>query len=125
MDTRMLLSRALMVLGSIALLVGVIDPMEGSVVILAGSCLTLAGAFLHPTFEHEVRYWLIVFVLIAAGVAALFIMSANGGIGGSTGRSNWWGLMLVPYPIGWGMGVIGIIRELIRFFRARHQIAVA
>ena len=40
-------------------------------------------------------YWSLLLVLI--GVAALWISSALGGFGGDTGRSDWWGLLFVPY----------------------------
>ena len=39
-------------------------------------------------------------------------MSALGGLGGESGRTIWWGLVLLPYPVGWVMGVIGAIRRL-------------
>jgi hypothetical protein len=115
----------MMVLGSIALVVGALDPMEGSVVILLGSAVLVIGAYVHQTFPHELRNWVIVFVLVAVGVVALFTMTALGGIGRSTGRSDWWGLVLLPYAVGWVLGVLGIIREVIQFFRGKHQKAIA
>jgi hypothetical protein len=30
-----------------------------------------------------------------------------GGIGGSSGRSVWWGVLILPYLIGWSMGIWG------------------
>ncbi len=47
-----------------------------------------------------------------AANGALWGMSAIGGIGGSTGRSMWWALVLLPYPVGWVMGFAGVIRAL-------------
>jgi hypothetical protein len=50
--------------------------------------------------------------LIAVGVAALFGLSAIGGFGGPSGRSMWWGLLLLPYPIGWVIGLLGAVQCL-------------
>jgi len=79
--------------------------------ILGGSILVAVGAFLSRT-----RYALPItaLVLIVVGVGALFGMSALGGVGGNTGRSMWWLLLCVPYPIGWILGLLGaasILRE--------------
>ena len=48
-----------------------------------------------------------VFILIALGVGALWGLSELGGFGGTSGRSNWWALLLLPYLIGWPMGICG------------------
>jgi hypothetical protein len=102
-------SRALVIAGLVLMLIGVIDPLEGSVVILAGSILVAVGAFLSRT-----RYRLPItsLVLIGVGVGAMFGMSALGGVGGTTGRSTWWLLLCVPYPIGWLLGVVGAASKL-------------
>jgi hypothetical protein len=49
----------------------------------------------------------VVFILIAAGVAAMWGVSTVGGFGGSSGRSMWWGVLLLPYAAGWVMAVWG------------------
>jgi hypothetical protein len=49
----------------------------------------------------------LVFSLIAIGVAALWGLSRAGGIGASSGVSPWWAVLMLPYPIGWSMGVWG------------------
>jgi hypothetical protein len=102
-------SRWLVIVGLVLMVIGVVDPMEGSVVILGGSILVFAGAFLSRT-----RYRLPVtaLILIAVGVGAMFGMSALGGVGGNTGRSIWWLLLCLPYPVGWILGLIGAARKL-------------
>ena len=50
--------------------------------------------------------------LVALGVGALWGLSAVGGFGGSSGRSMWWGALLLPYPAGWILGVVGAVRVL-------------
>ncbi len=125
MSPRRSWSRILVVLGSIALLGGVLDPLEGSVIILLGSALILAGVLLDKAPRRVLRYWLLVFVLIAAGVGALFGLSAVGGMGGTSGRSFWWGLILLPYPIGWLMGMAGVVHRAVEFFRLRRPRAPA
>ncbi len=108
-------SRALVVAGLVLMLVGALDPLEGSVVILLGSAMAAAGAF----FQKSRRYRLQVaaFVMIAVGVAALFGLSALGGVGGNSGLSMWWLAICVPYPVGWVMGLVAAVAGL---REARH-----
>ena len=103
-------SRALVIMGLVLMLGGALDPLEGSVVILLGSALVAAGAFTSRTHRYGVQ--LAALLLIATGVAALFGLSALGGVGGSTGRSFWWLLLCLPYPVGWVTGLIGAAAKL-------------
>ena len=89
------------------MLVGAIDPMEGSLLILPGSGLVALGTFLGHGERSLITYRIWVFLLIAIGVGALLGMTMIGGIGGSTGYSMWWGLLVLPYLIGWSMGIWG------------------
>jgi hypothetical protein len=107
MNTRERWSRILIVVGSIAMLVGAIDPMEGSLVILPGSGLVALGTFLSQNEHRLITYRLWVFILIAVGVGALFGLSTIGGIGGTSGHSMWWGVLVLPYLVGWSMGIWG------------------
>ena len=103
-------SRLLLIAGLVLMIAGAVDPLEGSVVILAGSALAAAAAFfgkLPKAAAIEVA-----FVLIAVGVATLFGFSALGGVGGTSGRSMWWLLTMVPYPIGWLIGIVATISAL-------------
>jgi hypothetical protein len=95
--------------GLVLMLIGVLDPLEGSVVILAGGALAAFGAFVSGT-----RYYVPVaaLVLLAAGVGALFGLSALGGVGGNSGRSMWWLLLCLPYPIGWILGLFAAARKI-------------
>ena len=104
---RSLWSRILIVLGSIGILAGALDPMEGSVVILIGSGLVALGTFLGQSERRLIRYRTWAFILIAVGVSAMFGLSNLGGIGGGSGLSMWWGLLILPYLIGWSMSVWG------------------
>jgi hypothetical protein len=110
MDKRSRWSRILAVVGLVAMLVGVIDPLEGSVVILAGSALSAVGALLVATRYKKLLLWSL--ALVAVGVGALWWLSALGGLGAGSGRSNVWWLALAPYPAGWVMGVVGSILRL-------------
>ena len=107
MNTREPWHRMLFTVGGLAMLVGAIDPMEGSLVILPGSGLMVLGAFLRRSDRRLILFRVWVFVLIAVGVGALWGLSIVGGIGGSTGRSAWWGVLIMPYAIGWSMGIWG------------------
>jgi hypothetical protein len=125
MTTSNLWSRILIIVGSVAMLLGTFDPMEGSLLILPGSGLIALSMFLGKRERGRFHYWLWVFILIAAGVAALFGLSAIGGIGGRSGHSMWWGMLILPYPIGWLMALAGGVIGLMRFFKGRSQRAAA
>ena len=116
MNSKTFWSRLLKIVGGIAMVVGTLDPMEGSLLILPGSGLVALGLFLGSGNRSAVLYWVWAFGLIAIGVGALFGLSSVGGFGGTSGRSMWWGLLIMPYPIGWLMafagGVVGLMRLL-------------
>jgi uncharacterized membrane protein len=57
------------------------------------------------------------FVLIAIGVGAMVVLSMFGGIGGRAGRSMWWGVTILPYPVGWLIGMVGSILRCVEYFR--------
>ena len=125
MNARTLWSRILKIVGAIAMLLGTLDPMEGSVLILLGSGLVALGVYLGGKERGIVRYWAWVFILIAVGVGALFGLSAIGGIGGRSGHSMWWGLLILPYPVGWLMALAGDVIGLVRFGKRRRHAAQA
>lgn len=90
--------------GFAALLLGALDPLEGSWVILAGAvALALVGRPEHTAAER--RQEVLAAVLIAAGVAAMWILSGIGGIGGPAGQPVAWAITLLPYPIGWLLAI--------------------
>jgi hypothetical protein len=102
------------------MVVGALDPLEGSVLILAGSGLVALGSWLGGQARSIVVYRMWLFGMIAFGVIALFVLSAMGGFGGKTGRSMWWALVLLPYPIGWLLGIANLITRAIDRLRHRH-----
>jgi hypothetical protein len=87
--------------------IGAIDPMEGSLVVLPGSGLVAVGAFLGQGERRLVAYRVWVFILILIGVGALWGLSSVGGFGGKSGLSMWWGVLILPYLIGWSLGIWG------------------
>lgn len=103
-------ARILVVCGLVLMVIGAIDPLEGSLVILPGSALVALGGYFGGDRRRRRLLW--AFGLVAAGVGLLFAMSALGGIGGDTGRSLWWALLFLPYPVGWIMGLVGAIQTL-------------
>ena len=107
MDARNLWSRILLIVGGIAMLVGAIDPLEGSLLILPGSGLVALGTYLGQGERRLTAYRVWAFILIAVGVGALWGLSVAGGFGGDSGRSAWWGVLLLPYLVGWSMGIWG------------------
>ena len=103
-------SRILAVVGFVVVLLGALDPLEGSLLILPGTGLLALAAWLGRSRYRTLLYWS--FALVAVGVGVMWGLSAVGGLGGSTGRSMWWALLLLPYPVGWVMALVGAIRRL-------------
>jgi len=87
-------SRFLGIVGLVAMLIGAVDPLEGSLVILPGIGLVALGAWLGNSRYRKLLSWS--FVLVAVGVGEMWGLSAIGGLGGSTGRSEWWALVVLP-----------------------------
>lgn len=101
-------SRSLLVAGLIAVALGTIDPLEGSIAIVGGFALVAVSAYLRHSRYRIGLTWSV--ILVTVGVALMFLLSAAGGVGGSTGRSGWWALVILPYPIGWIVGVAESVR---------------
>ncbi len=99
--------RIMYILGIIVLLIGALDPMEGSVVIAAGSTLIAFSTYI--THDRHRKIFLTSFMLIVVGVCFLFYLSSLGGIGGKSALSMWWGILILPYPIGWLMTIITLL----------------
>jgi len=89
-------------------------------VILSGSGIVTLGTFLSNSARGSIIYWISIFLLIAVGVGALFVLSAFGGIGGTSGHSMWWGVLILPYPVGWVMGIVSLLFKFIRSVQHRH-----
>jgi hypothetical protein len=104
---RSLFAKVMVIVGSILILVGALDPLEGSILIFIGSGLAALGTFLGRAEPRLIRYRTLVFCLIAAGLAAMWGLTAKGGFGGKTGLSMWWGLLILPYLIGYPMAIGG------------------
>jgi hypothetical protein len=119
MKARTLWSRILVVVGLVGMLIGAIDPLEGSLIILPGTGIVALGAFVGKSRHRVLLYWAV--SLVAVGVGAMFVLTAFGGIGGNTGHTNWWGLVILPYPVGWIMGLAGAILSLVESFKPPGQ----
>jgi apolipoprotein N-acyltransferase len=120
-NARVVWSRILVIAGGVLMVIGAADPLEGSLVILAGSAAVVLGTILGRSPRRVLAYSVWAAVLITLGVGAMWVLSAKGGLGGDTGRSMWWALVLLPYPVGWLMGLTGLIVRLVGFLRARRQ----
>ena len=112
-------SRPLHILGAIAMVVGALDPLEGAIVVVVGSALLLGSEISKEAARRHLGFWTSVFILVGVGVTAMFGLSSVGGIGGNSGRSMWWGILILPYPVGWLLGVGRLAAEGIRALRHR------
>jgi len=107
MRDRKFWSSAVNVAGAVGLVIGSFDPMEGSALILPATGLLALGSYIRGEDRRFIAYRTWGFVLVALGVGALFGLSAIGGIGGTSGRSVWWGLVILPYFVGWSIDIWG------------------
>jgi len=117
MDRRTRWARILSVVGMAATVIGCVDPLEGSLLILPGTLLVAVSALLVRSPHRKIAWW--AFVLTAVGVGILFGLSALGGVGGETGRSVAWLLVVLPYPVGVIMALITGVRLLRELFARR------
>lgn len=110
--------RILYITGVVAFLIGTLDPMEGSLLIAPASALIAFAAY--RTLDKHWKLFFASMLLIVFGVSYLFYISSLGGFGGPDGRSWWWGVPILPYPIGWLMIVVLLITRGIR----KHRLPV-
>ena len=104
-------TRAIYIIGVSALIIGAIDPLEGSVLIIAGSALLALSAYL--TSDRHSKIFTASMIMIVIGVAFMFYFSSLGGFGGTSTLSWWWGLLILPFPIGWLTIITVLIRRAI------------
>jgi len=105
-------TRIIYIIGIIALIIGAIDPLEGSVVILAGSALVALSTWL--THDRHRKIFLASLIMIVIGVGFMFYLSSLGGFGGESNLSWWWGILILPYPLGWLIAIITLIVRAIK-----------
>jgi hypothetical protein len=103
-------ARPLLIIGLVTMAVAALDPMEGSIAVVVGVGLVALGARMRGSQYLTYLYGCV--AMLVVGVGALWGLSALGGFGGTTGRSYLWGLLIVPYPVGWVAGLIGGVRAL-------------
>lgn len=120
MSARSRWSRTLRSAGAIAMVAGALDPLEGSIVVVVGSALLVGSEVTKEGARRHVGFWASVFLLMLVGTVAMFVLSSLGGIGGNSGRAMGWGLLMLPYPAGWFLGVGRLAADGIRALRDRY-----
>ena len=98
------------IVGVVFFLLGTVDPLEGSILVALGAGVLAWVTYIAKEPHH--KNYRIAASLIFIGVVALWILSAYGGFGGDTDRSNSWGWILIPYPVGWLMVLVLLFRRL-------------
>jgi len=109
MKTKTDLIRIVYIIGVVAFIIGTLDPMEGSIVI-AAACGLLTIATSIRKDRHR-KIFLATFIMITVGVISLFYISS---LGGFPPVSWWWGIFILPYPVGWLMTVITLIIRAVK-----------
>lgn len=108
METRFNWNKWFHILGVLLFIAGSLDPMEGSVIIVVGSVLIANVGYY---FKKPYWQWFVANSIgIAVGVFFLFFFSNLGGFGGKSTLSWWWGTLILPYPIGWLLNIILLIK---------------
>jgi len=100
-------------------IIGTIDPLEGSVLIIAGSILLATLSFINKNPAYKI--YLTASTLITIGVVFIFYIASIGGFGGSSTLSLWYGLLILPYPIGWLILVLLLIWNYIKKIKLKLQ----
>ena len=101
-------------LGIILFCIGTLDPMEGSLLIVPASIIIAIASYLQQ--KKYFKIFLFNAIMIFIGVFFLWFLSSLGGFGGNSKLSIWWGLTLIPYPLGWLLNVIFL---LIHYFKTK------
>jgi hypothetical protein len=109
------LSAMLIGAGLAGMLVGALDPLEGCFFVLPSVAVAAAGAWLSRSRHRTLLYCAT--VLVAIGVAAMVVFTKLGGLGGNSGNSIWWAITILPYPIGWLLGLVGATLAIIESCR--------
>lgn len=105
------------IIGVIALIIGVLDPLEGSIAIVFGSALVALSRYLERSNYYKL--FIISFAMIAFGVSFMFYFSSLNGFGGDSTLSSWWGLLILPYPLGWLFDISLLIYKATRKSREK------
>jgi uncharacterized membrane protein YbhN (UPF0104 family) len=104
-------TRIIYITGVISIIIGALDPLEGSILIMIGSALLALSAYI--TSDKHSKIFTVSLVMILIGVAFMFYFSSLGGFGGTSTLSWWWGLLILPFPIGWLTIIIVLIKRAI------------
>jgi hypothetical protein len=98
MKTRRDGSLVLVVCGLVAILIACVDPLEGFPLVLGGGLLLVIAT--HRAVRARLRLAVWGLALAVVGCVGMLVLSALGGVGGTTGRSPVWFLLAAPYPVG-------------------------
>jgi len=119
MRNKLNLKHAMFIFGIIALIVGAFDPLEGSVVIVIGIISLAWSAYL--VHDRHWRIFMAACAMIIWGVIFLFYLSSLGGFGDKSTLSWWWGILILPYPIGWLITMTTLVIRAIKTIKKTKQ----
>ncbi|HOJ37805.1 MAG TPA: hypothetical protein PLP99_07380 [Ignavibacteriales bacterium] len=97
--------------GLLTFILGTLDPLEGSILILFG--IFSITYFMFKTDNQHKKKFLTAGILATIGIFFMFYFSSLGGFLGNSKLSNWYLLLLIPYPVGWLLTIIYLIINLI------------
>ncbi|MBK7763413.1 MAG: hypothetical protein IPI46_08560 [Bacteroidetes bacterium] len=109
METTPLWQKILFLTGILSTIFGAFDPMEGSILIAIGGISLAIVTWLNDD-KHK-KYFMLSAALIMIGIFFLWFFSALGGIGKGSKYSIWWAITMIPYPIGWVMNIVLLVKR--------------
>ncbi|MBK6479089.1 MAG: hypothetical protein IPK94_06495 [Saprospiraceae bacterium] len=109
-------AHVLFIIGVTTIVIGAIDPLEGSVLIIPGSLLL--SYLTYKSRDRMRKGYLLASLLIVFGTSCMFYFSYLGGIGAGSSLSWWYGLLILPYPLGW---ILTITLLIINLLYVKHQ----
>jgi len=111
--------RCSLVLGFVGLammLVAFLDPLEGFPLVLIGGTLAVIAVRLAASRWFRLLVWALALAIV--GCAAMLLLTAPGGVGGSSRVPAVWVLIVLPYPIGGLLLLVGNTLSILQMLRA-------
>ncbi|MBC2838303.1 hypothetical protein [Robiginitalea sp. SC105] len=94
---------------------GVLFPIWGAPLVLGGSALLMATT--RRFGDPHARWYRVAFLMICLGVLSLWTRFILSGFDAEAALANGWGMLVLPYPLGWFLILILVFIRL--FMRKR------
>ena len=94
-------------------MIGVLFPLWGAPLVVAGSGILMVTTRRYG--DPHARWYRVCFLMSVLGVISLWTRSAISGLDAEAALADGWGMLVLPYPLGWfGILILVFIRLFIR-----------